>query len=264
MSSFDFILDGMRWSYSAVSCYENCPQNFKLGYIEYQEHTDNFYSQYGHLVHECMRAFFDGKKKEHELAFTYEELYDNTVVGPMPRFPVGIGDKYRDQGYEFFSKFKFDLSKFDILMNEGKVEFEERGMRIIARPDLVLREKETGVIMLVDYKTSAPYRIDSRTQKEVVDKKKLEGYQKQLHLYTYALRKYANIPVDKTVLWFPRISKVTSTPFDLTAEAESIKWFFDTIEKIKADEDFQPNLSKENEFFCWNICDVRAFCKWRN
>ena len=61
-----------------------------------------------------------------------------------------------------------------------------------------------------------------------------------------------------------RTQKMIIEPFSLEEHDKSMKWFIDTIERIKtADvfEDWQCNISK---FFCQNICDVGLAClEWQ-
>jgi len=134
-------------------------------------------------------------------------------------------------------------------------------MKFVAKPDLVLQDKETKKYILYDYKTSTPYRIDKRTGKEVVDTKKIDGYIKQMYLYAYALRTYRNIPIEEIVLWYPRLDRKEVYTWSHQKETETLDWLYKVLSKIKTEESFDYDNS--SSYFCENLCGVRMFCEYR-
>jgi hypothetical protein len=259
MPDYDFIIDNIRFSYSAISTYETCNYAYKLAYIDVVPRENNFYAQYGNLIHECFEKYFSGKIDSYEISQYYIDNYDFSVSIPAPMY--GMGDKYREQGQLFFDNFSFNKEDYTILLIEDKVDFDVEGIMAVAKPDLVLRENATGKSILYDYKTATPYRKDSRTGKEIADNKKLEGYYNQMHVYTYALNQVKNISIDEIALWFTRLNKIVTIPKVPEKEEKAIFWFGETIKKIKADERFMYDNS--NSYFCENLCGVRAFCEYR-
>jgi len=264
MSSWDFILREITYSYSSISGYDNCPHGFKLSYIDKKPRKKNFYSDFGNLVHDEMKNFFDGVMDTFELSQDYQDKFDKVVTSAPPPYPAGMREKYKEQGQFFFDNFSFGKEGYNVLLNEGTIEFTlPNGLKFTARPDLVLKDKITNENILFDYKTSAPFKINKKTHKETADNKKLEGYYKQMFIYTYATRSVLNIPVDIITLWFPRLDKMVDIYWSEIKENETLEWVTNQLNKIMGDEEWKPNLSKENEYFCFNLCSVLPHCKYR-
>ena len=147
-------------------------------------------------------------------------------------------------------------------MNEEKIDFDfDDGVQFVGKPDLVLFSKLTGKFILVDYKTSAPFKIDKHTGIERVDQKKLDGYYKQMYIYTYALREYKSIPIDRIRLWFTRPNREVEIKRDDYDEEKAINWLHNIVKKIRKDEKFIYDNS--NPYFCNNLCSVRESCEFR-
>jgi hypothetical protein len=262
VSSYDFIIDNIRFSFSALTTYESCHYSYKLTYIDKCDREDNFYGQYGNLVHDTLFQYFDNKLDVFELSGYFQDNYPEVVKALPPAYPAGMEEMYKEAGLTFFDNFSFNKQDYDILMNEEKVEFDfDDGIQFIAKPDLVLFEKQIGEFSLVDYKTSAPFKTDKRNGNEIVDKRKLEGYYKQMYIYTYALRNYKFIPIDKITLWFTRPDRQVSIKWNEDDEEKAIRWLEGEVHKIKKDEKFIFNNT--NAYFCNNLCSVRASCEFR-
>jgi len=262
MSIYEFILDNIRFSYSAISTFETCNYAYKLAYIDAMPREDNFYSDYGTLIHECMEKFFTDELETYELTPYYNKRYSEVVKSSAPYSPPDIAQRYRLAGQDFFDNFSFDKSLYKVLLVEDKIEFNlADDLMFTARPDLVLHELSTGKFILFDYKTAAPFRVSSITKKETVDKKKMAGYYKQMFTYTYALRNYRAMPIDEITLWFTRPNRQITIPWDKEKEEEAVNWLSEVVGKIKMEEKFTPNTS--NPYFCNEICSLRRSCEYR-
>jgi len=68
MGQNDFILDGMRWSFSSVNTYNTCPQAFRLGYLDALPKVNNAFSDWGTFMHSLMESYFRGKLEFFELS----------------------------------------------------------------------------------------------------------------------------------------------------------------------------------------------------
>lgn len=262
MSGFDFIIDNIRFSFSSLTTYDTCPWAYKLTYIDSLPRTENFYAQYGTLIHDCFYQFFRNGLETYELTEYYKNTYDSVVTECPPDFPPGLGEKYREQGLAFFNSFSFDRNKYDVILAEEKIEFEfDDGVMFVAKPDLVLLDKINGEFTLFDYKSSAPFREDKRNGNEIVDNGKLDGYYKQMYIYTYALRNYKFTPIDRICLWFTRPERRVEIKWNEKDEDKTMKWLHRTIKAIKKDEKFHFNNS--NQYFCNNLCGMRIYCEYR-
>jgi hypothetical protein len=260
-SEWSFIIDGVKFSYSTLSGYENCNHSFKLSKIDAVTQLQNFFSDYGKLIHACYEEYFNDKIDSFELSNFYASNYDKIVVNAPPPFPLGMEEKYKAQGQLFFDFFSFDKSHYDVLMVEDDIRFEFHGSEFIAKPDLVLLDKNTGKTLLVDYKTAIPYIINKKTGAETPDKKKFESFYKQLYIYAYSIRTQRDIKIDEIMIWFPRMDRTITVDWNEEDENAAVQWMKDTIDKIRNDEVFDYNPSK---FFCERLCGVREHCKYGN
>lgn len=264
MSKYDFIVDNIRFSYSSTSSFETCAHAFKLSYIENcNPKESNFYAEYGTLIHECFEKYFTKELEIFELSKYFLENYDYFIKTSVPTENYGLADKYKKQGQEFFDNFSFNRDDYDALLIENKIDFELNGIMFTARPDLVLRNKITKRVGLYDYKSSAPFWTSKTTGKEMADNGKLQGYYKQLYIYAFALRNFQHINIDEMTLWFTRPERNHVIQWELAKEDEAVSWLLGVIEKIKKEEIFPYNNSKENAYFCNNLCGVRKFCEYR-
>jgi len=260
MSSYDFIVDNMRFSHSSTSSFENCAHGFKLAYITPMPREDNFFSDYGLLVHDCMERFFNKELEGYELSGHYLKMFDSAVKCPAP--DQAMRGRYKEQGLYFFDNFSFPLEEYEVVVVEDTIDFNLYGIEITARPDLVLRKKRDGKTVLVDYKTSLPFRKNMKTgEKTTPDKKKLEGYYKQMYLYAYALREHKGMHIDEICLWFPRANRMITIPWSLEKEEEAIKQFKSIVVRIREEEVFPADNS--SSYFCENLCGVRKYCEYR-
>ena len=70
----------MVWSFSRVSCYDNCPRCFDLCYNRHVDKKDNAFAQWGSLIHKCMELFFKEELDLLSLEDYYREHYDEYVT----------------------------------------------------------------------------------------------------------------------------------------------------------------------------------------
>lgn len=262
MTNYDFITDNIRYSYSSTSNFDNCNYAFKLTYIDKVPRGNNFFSDFGTLVHETLEKYFNGELDSFELSDCYRNSYEEVVVNPPPSGLSQLYGKYREQGQVFFDEFSFDRDAYEILVVEDSLDLEIGDALFVAKPDLVLRNKETNKNVLFDYKTSMPWRIDKRSGKEITDKKKIEGYYKQMYIYTYSLRMLKGIDISEISILFPRANRTVTISWEEEKEIEAIDWLKETIKRIQSEKTFSPDNS--NSFFCNNLCSVSSYCEYKN
>jgi hypothetical protein len=252
MSKFDFIVDSIKFSYSSVSSYETCPYGFKLSYIQALERKGNFFSDFGTLCHKVLEEFFLGHLDYFELSKFYKDNYNDYVVSSPPGFMKNAREDYYEKGLAYFDNFYFDKELYDILLIEDPIDIKLGNVSFVAKPDLVLHEKSTGINRLIDFKTANPMKSGK------FDKAKMEGYLKQFNLYVWSLFAGKGIEIQEIETWFIIANMVVKTPVNLGYVQDNLNWFTDTIEKIKKEEDFLPN--NKNTFFCQQLCSVSDSC----
>ena len=257
----EFVMKNIYFSYSSLTTFENCKYCYKLSYIEKKERVNNFFAEYGLLTHDTIEQYFNGSLESYELSSYFQQNYDRAIVTPPPPFPAGMEGKYIQQGEDFFDAFYFDKKAYDIVFVEDELNFKIEGFPIIGRPDLVLKEKSTEKNILLDYKTSVPFRHNKYTGKDTPDKPKIDGYFKQMYIYTYGIKEIYGLNIDEILIWFTRANREIMRPWEKEEEEKAIAWAGDIIGQIKVEKDFLYNNS--SSYFCSFLCGVRDSCEYK-
>lgn len=134
----------------------------------------NAYAEYGTHCHSLLERWAKGELLAFELADQYDAEYLTAVQHDFPPFPRGLAGKYYDEGLNYFRSFDGFGDDSEILAVEDKFEIDIRGHRFVGIADLVLRDKETRAITVIDHK--------SKSLKSL--KQKL--FENTRQLYTYA------------------------------------------------------------------------------
>ena len=243
------------FSYSSASAFDTCKYSFKLTYMEKKNRAKNFFSDYGSFIHAIIEMYFRGELDIFTMSGYYEEHYYEWVVSKPPPFQKTMAEGFYKKGLEFFDGFCFDKDDYELLMLEEKVVGEVGGFHFVVKPDMVLKEKKTGKIILMDVKTANPYKPNGK-----LDIKKVTPYAKQLALYAYFIEIDLNIKIDEKIIWFTKsgnFENVTS----LVSNEEALAWFKETVGKIFDEEKWEHDLS--SAFFCDFLCSVRMDCEFR-
>ena len=284
MGPNDFILDGMRWSFSSVNTYNTCPQAFKLGYLNALPRQDNAFSDWGTFMHSIMERYFKGELEFYELSKVYVDGYGENVKCQFPpnRF-CDLGQRYYDAGKTYLDNFEGLFEDYTVLGVEQRVQLDIDGRPFVGVIDLLL-EKD-GEICVVDHKSKSAFK----SEKERVE------YARQLYLYAiYVHEKFGKWP-SKLVFHMVRDNgRLVEIPFNEADCLTARRWFTETIDKIYADSGFEstPNrirrqitelktqfdmeqigfydYKKQKKkleaelngtgFFCAELCSSRDFC----
>jgi len=255
-SPYDFIIDNIVYSYSSIGTFKTCKYAWKLTYIDYKKRKSSWYADFGLVCHSALEGYFKDELEIYELPSYFTKHFESDIKSAVPPFPAGISEKYYNQSLQFFNEFDFDKSKYEVIFIEDKIEATYKGINIVVKPDLLLKELETGKYILMDYKTADPYGKNIKP-----DKKKIEDYLHQLYLYAWAIWQVKNIAIDKIRIWFVRVGKMEEFEFDPYKAQEVVEEFFNEVENIKNEENFEAN--NKNTFFCNQLCSVAEFCEYR-
>ena len=242
----------MIYSYSRLSTYDLCPYCFKLTYIDKLKRYQNAFAEYGLLIHEIFERYLRDEIKKKNLLEYYKKNYEYFVISEFPPFH-NMQQTYYDAGIKFFKDIDFDIKDFEVLMIEDVIETNIEGISLVVKPDAVIKEKATGKIILLDYKTSKLYNNSS-------DNKKIDGYLKQMFLYSYGIWLTKDIAIDEIWIWFIRNGIFKKFIVDEEGILNTIEWIKKIHDKIQNDKEWKPNLEKSNKFFCEYICAHRDTC----
>lgn len=254
-------IDKMRWSYSRVSLFEHCKYAFYLKYIVNDDSQylaeGNFYAEVGSFVHEILAMIFNGELSVDDAPQYYIDHYEEAVCYKVKQSTM---DKTYEACANYFATVDFEwLKDYEILGVEMEVNLTIDKYDFIGFIDLLLRNKETDEIILIDHK-SAAYPLKKDGSVLAKSKESFASYKKQMYLYCNAVNQlYGKFPTIITWNHF-KDGKVATIKFDENEYKESMQWFTDTIHKIEKEEDFTET---QDFFYCSTLCDYRNCCEYR-
>jgi len=254
-NEYDFILDNMRFSYSSANSFDTCPHGFFLTYIDAEDRIQNFFSQFGLYVHDILEKWFNNELDLFELPMYYEDHYEENITLSPPPYPKGMAQSYYDDGLNFFENISFDKEKYELISTEDAISYEYNDIKLIIKPDLILKDKESGEMILFDYKTSKLGKNKKKNQE------KIDGYLVQFYLYVVFLWIAKDIEINKILVWFVRNQDIMEFAVDPYKAQEAVEWFESTITKIKNETEWKANLDKKNDYFCRFICSTFSECQ---
>lgn len=258
MSDYSFILDTMTWSFSRLESFYSCPYAWKRKYIDCEDGEGNAFSSYGSFVHKLLEEYLKGKRSPFELAFVYENGFDDAIPEAFPPNKyVDMRESYFYKGLDYFENFEDVLDEaYEVLGVEKEVRFEIDGNKFVGFIDLLARDLD-GKIIVTDHKSATlKWTKTGRLSKQSAQK--MENYKRQLYLYCKALIDEGVQP--NYLCWnFFNDKKLYKIPFNEDEYEAALQWATETINLIRATEEFEHH---EDWYFCHNICDMRNLCEY--
>lgn len=243
--TYQFVLDGLVWSYSNLSAFDTCPKMWYNTYVNKQEKKDNFFSQYGSFIHSILEKFSKQELDFPDLVPYFEGNYDNFITEYPPIAKMEAS--YYNQALDFLSTFEGfkDETVGTELKMEYQIELYGEKRNFIAYIDRLSKD-ENGYI-INDYKSKG--KFSSKAEKE--------KYLRQLYIYSLSVKeKYGVYPYKLKFNHF-RTKSETVEIFDENKLLQTLKWADDCVERIYNSEIFVPN---HNDFFCNHLCSVSGSC----
>lgn len=265
-----FVIGTMRWSFSRLNSFDTCHYEWHKVYIECEDKDSSAMAQFGSLMHTILEKYAKGELDLFDLNDYYEEHFNEEVTYDFPPNKyVDLRDKYYQQGLDYLDNINLDFDRYEILGVEKKVLFSIGGYECIGFIDLLLRDKNTGEIIIEDHK-SASIGILKSGKIAKKDQEHFESFKKQLYLYSKPiLEEYGS--VDKLKWNLFKEQKFIEIPFNQDEYEESIKWAEDTIKRIESETEWGINkelvkAKQENKyppFYCMNLCSMRFHCPYK-
>lgn len=248
-------LDRVVWSFSTLHQYEQCPYAFYLKKIDGTEINEgNFYSDAGGYMHEVLQKIFNGTLPLDQAIDYFMENYDNNVVYEAKQSTV---EKKYTQALDFLAELSLDeMGNYEILGVEKKVNFEIDSYKFVGFIDLLLRNKTTQEIILVDHKSSDHFlKKDGKPLKNQLEN--FTAYSKQMYLYSKAIHdEYGEYPT--RIVWNHFFDQsITNIPFNKDDYDAALRWAVDLIKQVYQDEEFQ---AVNNYMMCGVLCGYRNSC----
>lgn len=238
-----------KWSYSQLTTFEQCPRQFYIRYIQRVKGSGNAFSEYGKLCHTILEKWATGVVLASDTVDQYVDMFDKVVKHPFPASPVDLKESYFAKGYKYFESFE-GFEGYEVVDTEVKFVFNIGGYNFTGIIDLILRDKETGKYIILDHKSTGI--------KNIRPKKKLAVAIRQLYIYSkYVYEKYGEFP-EKLVYNVFNDNIILESLFDENEYKATTDWAEGVIAEILANENWEP---KEQDYFCWNICDFLEECQ---
>lgn len=249
----DFILDTMTWSFSRLNSFYNCQYEWYLHYVQCNKSENGFFGEYGSLIHKILEKYEKGELSLFELNQYYEDHFDADVPhnAPPNKF-VDIRQSYYEKGMDYFDNIDLDLEKYEVLGVEKKVEFTIAGKDFVGYIDLLVRDKETGEIIIIDHK-SASIKILKNGNISKSDQQHFLEFKRQLYLYSIQiLKEYGTVSKLKWNMF--KDQKWIEIPWSQSEYEEAIKWAEDTLKLIESEKEWSP---KQDFYYCNYLCGQR-------
>lgn len=251
----------MVFSFSRIHCYETCPYQFYKKYIEGDRSEEsNYYADNGKLMHTIFEQLLKKKITLDEAVVMYEDEYAD-----IDFCYDDVRQKIKDQCYESCMEYlttvdEFDFSPYEILGIEKKVKFNIGPHKFIGIIDLLLRDKASQEIIILDHKSSTGkiFKKDGSILKSQAEN--FTSYKRQLYLYATGVEdEFGVFPTFLVWHHFRENGALTKIRFDQQEYDETIKWAADLIDRLYSDEEFEPTQSYMP---CHVLCGYRNSCEY--
>lgn len=263
MEDNSFILDGMTWSYSRLSSFDNCKYEWKRHYIDCEDGENNGLAEAGTLMHQLLEEYSNGSLDIFDMEWEFARRFDEAVPDSFPPNKyVNLRESYYKKGIKYLEEFSGILpGGYEVLGVEKKVRFEIAGKPFVGYIDLLAKDSD-GAIICVDHKSSSA-KVLKNGKPSKAFAEKLVGYKRQLYLYCKALIDDGLKP--DFLCWnFFNEGIIYKIPFDEAEYCDAILWAGNVINEIEKEEEFEPNI---DYFYCHNLCMYRHSCEhclWEN
>ena len=250
----DFLLDTMTWSFSRLNSFYNCPYEWKLHYLDCNKSENGFFGEYGSFIHKILEKYENSELSLFELNEYYEEYFNEHVPHDAPpnKF-TDIRQSYYEKGVEYFNNIDLDLEKYEVIGVERKVEFKIGDKDFVGYIDLLVKDRESGEIIIIDHK-SASIKILKSGEISKSDRQHFLEFKRQLYLYSIPIiEKYGHVSKLKWNMF--KDQKWIEVPWIKEEYDEATQWAVDTLKLIESEKEWSPN--NESYYYCNYLCGQR-------
>lgn len=253
MDELDFLLDTMTWSFSRLNSYYNCSYEWRLHYLECNKSENGFFGEYGSLIHTILEKYAKGELSLFDLNQYYEEHFNECIPHDAPPNKyVDIRQSYYDKGIEYLNNIDLYLEKYEILGVEKEVNFRIGDKDFVGYIDLLVRDKETNEIVIIDHK-SASIKILKNGNISKSDQQHFLEFKRQLYLYSIPIiKEYGSVSKLKWNMF--KDQKWIEIPWKREEFDEAIQWAKDTLDLIEKEVLWLPN---PDYYYCHYLCGQR-------
>lgn len=242
-----------HFSISQMSSFEECPYQHFLLKIAGVEPVPNAFAEAGILAHRLLAGWAKGEIPKEELSVQWIRYFPKEVTAEFPSYLASKGykEKLFDAVLTYLENFT-GFPGYEIIGAEREFESMIAGERFVGVVDLALRDKETGELTILDYKSCSLSSF----------KRSRDTMYRQLLLYgKYCADHFGEFP---RKLRFELIKENTfdEREFDRDQFIAAIRWAEKIIQQMK-EMDFSDYMSVKPEYFrCLNLCGARNECNF--
>lgn len=254
--SYTKMLNDMIWSFSRIHSWEQCPYQFYLKYIEGREGETNFFAENGKCMHEVFEEIFNGTINIEDSPKRYTDKFDEICEFTKKETMESTFEKCINYLCEIEP---INKEKYEIIGVEMKLNFKIGKYKFVGFADLVVKDRETREVILVDHKQATHFlKKDGTPLKNQLEN--FVAYKHQMYLYCKGLYDEFGIKVDEIVWHHFKEATITKIPFKQEELDNTIEWANDVISKIKKDKTFEY---KDSYVMCKSLCDYRNDCEYK-
>lgn len=258
VSPYKSELDQIVWSFSTLHLYETCPYAFYLYKIERRDGTSNFYAENGKAMHTIFQLLEEGKITLEKAPAKYLDEYDSidtyTREGTMKKtFDTCLDYLCTcDEAYK---------SQYEIIWVERRVSFKIGRRSFTGFVDLLLKDRITGQLILIDHKSNDPFFKKNSSDILKNQQEHFEAYSHQMYLYCYGIYQEFGVFPSK-IVWhhFKHNGALSVIDFNKDNYLETLDWAKSLVSKIYRDKKFSAKMSY---IYCRELCNYRVDCEYR-
>ncbi len=242
-------------SFTQLTTAEQCPYAYFLLKAAGIKPVENGFAQAGTFAHNLLAGWAKGELKKEELAGQWSQRFSVEVTADFPSYLIrkGYAGKLFMAVLEYFENFE-GFPGYEIVGAEKEFTSAIAGERFIGIIDLILRDKSTGGLVLVDHKSTSLSSF----------RKSRDQMYRQLLLYSkYCADQYGQFP-EKLCFNLYKEHILDERPFDREDFLSARIWAETVINEMKA-KDLADWMEVRPEFFrCTNLCNCRQECIYGN
>ena len=203
---------------------------------------NNAFAEYGLMMHEILEGLDKDELNLWDTVPIFEERFQDVSAFPYNKW-VDLRERYYEQGIKYLSNYEID-DRYDVISVEENVNVTIGGYKFTGYIDKLIRDKKDNKMIVLDHKSKSEFK----------SKKEQMEYARQLYLYAYAVNElYGEYPKSLFFNMF-RFGREVEIEFVEEDMNEAIKWMIDTIDEIKACDEFPVT---EDKFFSEELCNFR-------
>lgn len=238
-------------SFSQLTTASECPYAYYLQKVAGIEPVENAFAQGGNLAHRLLAEWAKGNISIRDLPVQWIERFPKEVTAEFPHFLAvkNYAGKLFDSILTYFEHFD-GFPGYEIVGAEKEFKSSIAGVPFTGIIDLILRNEETGGLMIVDHKSCSLSSF----------RKNKEQMYRQLLLYAkYSADTFGKFPETLRFNLFKE-NLYDERPFDSESYMAARIWAESVIEEMKEKDVLDWFETRPEYFRCTNLCNCRNEC----